>query len=246
VLRAIERTSELTNEMPEYFPRGQLDALALQYGTDKASSNHDYMRFYEFFLNRFRNDEFVLLELGVGPQENKGKSLLTWRDYFPKAKIVGVDIRRDAKDVETDRVTVEIGDCSDVQFLKRLGLKYLPTIIIDDASHKWSHQVKSLETLFPILQPGGVFIMEDLHTSFGKRRETGFADQADDAFSYLARQTHLLTGCGHAHPGAGPTPPPNPVVKKLRGQIDAICFYARTAILIKRPAVAPPKSVGPA
>ena len=58
--------------MREYFPRGELDALASQYGTDKASDRHDYMRFYEFFLRPFKNDEFTLLELGVGPEKNKG------------------------------------------------------------------------------------------------------------------------------------------------------------------------------
>ena len=45
--------------------------------------------------------------------------------------------------------------------------KLHPTVIIDDASHMWSHQIKSIWYLFSSLQNGGAFIVEDLETSFG-------------------------------------------------------------------------------
>ena len=50
-----------------------LNAIGLQHNTDKSSRKHDYLRFYEFFLAPFKDQEFVLLELGVGTPENKGK-----------------------------------------------------------------------------------------------------------------------------------------------------------------------------
>jgi hypothetical protein len=227
--------------MREYFPRGELEALASQYGTDKASYHHDYMRFYEFFLRPFKNDEFTLLELGVGPEKSKGKSLLTWRDYFPRAQIVGVDRRADARDVATDRIAIEIGDCGNERFLAGLAKKYSPAIIVEDASHKWSHQIKSLTTLFPSLQPGGIFIVEDIHTSFGKWGERGFSDQADDTASYLTHLTHLVTGKGHPHPLTA-NREVGKIEGKLRSQIDAISFYDSTCLLVKKT----PKEIPPA
>jgi hypothetical protein len=39
-------------------------------------------------------------------------------------------------------------------------------LIVDDGSHLTSHQIKSLELLRPKLKPGGIYILEDIHTSF--------------------------------------------------------------------------------
>ena len=40
------------------------------------------------------------------------------------------------------------------------------TVIIDDGSHLPSHQLLSLETLWPALAPGGLYIVEDVETSY--------------------------------------------------------------------------------
>jgi hypothetical protein len=41
-----------------------------------------------------------------------------------------------------------------------------PDIIIDDGSHVASHQKISFETLFPLLAPGGIYVIEDMHTAY--------------------------------------------------------------------------------
>jgi hypothetical protein len=219
--------------MKGYFPRMQLDELAKAHGTDKSSLRHDYMRFYEFFIRDLKNKEFTLLELGVGPKENKGKSLATWRDYFPKAQIVGVDIRADAKEVEGERVRIEIGDCSDAAFVSRLASKYKPAVIIDDASHRWSHQISALEGLFQCLMPAGIFIVEDLHTSFLPYRDRAYGDSPEDTISYLARLAYLVSGNGAKHPALGEKIQEQAIATIARGT-DAISFYRRTALLAKR------------
>jgi hypothetical protein len=219
--------------MRRHFLRSALDRLARDHGTDKSSQKHDYMRFYEFFLQPLKGDHFTLLELGVGPEKNKGKSLLTWRDYFPNANIVGVDIRPDAKDVETDRITIEVGNCGEPAYLMSLADKYKPRIIIDDASHKWSHQILSLETLFSSLEPGGIFIMEDIQTSFEPFRQKIYADCSEDAFSYLVRLTHLIVGNGSEHPALEASPA-DPAMRTLAREIDSIAFYKAAAIVVKR------------
>lgn len=224
----------------DYFPRGELDKFGVQHGTDKSSSGHDYLRFYEFFLSPFRTREFTLLELGVGPRDNKGKSLLTWHDYFPRANIVGVDVRPDAKDVETERVSIEIGNCGEPAFLRRLGEKYKPGVIIDDASHKWSHQIGALETLFGALEPGGIFIVEDLGTSFEPLRQKNYADQTEDAFSYLVTLSYLIAGQRQGHPAIG-SDRSTRAVKALSREMSAIAFYRQTAVIMKQPKKPAPK-----
>ncbi len=39
-------------------------------------------------------------------------------------------------------------------------------IVLDDGSHVGSHQRTSFETLFPLLNEGGIYLIEDLHTSY--------------------------------------------------------------------------------
>ena len=77
-----------------------LDELAWTYRTDKSSGWHNYMVHYERHLRHLRESRFTFLELGVGPDgATKGASLFAWRDFFPNARIVGVDIRPDAKEI---------------------------------------------------------------------------------------------------------------------------------------------------
>jgi len=175
----------------------ELDKIGLNYGTDKSSKLHNYLCFYERSLDQYSNKQFTLMELGVGPENNKGKSLLTWRDFFPMAQIVGVDIRPDAKDVETDRIKVEIGDCGNPTFLSQLGVKYAPMIIIDDASHRWSHQIISFESLFPHVPSGGIYLCEDLGTSFPPASDKkAWSDHHEDAVNYFLRMVSLSIGGG--------------------------------------------------
>lgn len=218
--------------MLSYFHRADLDALGAKHGTDKASKQHDYLRFYQFFLEKFRDDDFVLMELGVGPSTNMGKSLLTWKDFFPRAQIVGVDIRRDAASAAGDRIAVEIGDCSNLAFLSALSEKYPRCrVVVDDASHKWSHQILGIETLFRIVEPGGIYIIEDLHTSFFDIADNGYADAAQDAYSYLQQLACLVLGSGRSHSLMERA---TPMQRALATQIESIAFARRTAVIVKK------------
>ena len=55
-----------------------LNNLAIRYGTDKSSDNHNYCVKYEKYLTFNRYDKLNILEIGV----LDGKSLLTWKDYY--------------------------------------------------------------------------------------------------------------------------------------------------------------------
>jgi hypothetical protein len=140
-----------------------LDTLALQYGTDKGSRNHNYTRHYDALFASRRQEPITFLELGV----QEGASLRMWRDYFPKAALLGVDIDERCLASADDRISIHIGDQSDPVFLNDLTNDFGPfDIVIDDASHNGDASRLSFGLLYPRLKPGGFYIVEDLHTAY--------------------------------------------------------------------------------
>jgi hypothetical protein len=136
-----------------------LDYIGIEEGTDKSSLIGDYLRFYEALFNHMRHDEFNFIEIGVF----NGASVRMWEKYFSRARIIGVDIDPRCRGYATDRVQIEIGSQNDPEFLHRLSSAWPPRVIIDDGSHQSYDVIFTFEKLFPALQPGGIYIIEDLH-----------------------------------------------------------------------------------
>ncbi len=133
-----------------------LDELALKYRTDKASYGHFYTKHYERFFSATRTEIESVCEVGVGG----GESLRMWRDYFPNALIYGVDVEH--KDDMGGRIILvesEQTDCGKLQ--DNLKDKKLE-IIIDDCSHDQERTFKTLDCLWPMLQPKGWYVIEDM------------------------------------------------------------------------------------
>jgi hypothetical protein len=145
-----------------------LKELMKQYGTDKLDP-HNYDSDYVWHFQSLRDKKLIILEIGIGGYGNYnlgGESLQVWRDYFPFAEIHGLDIER--KNLSFgDRVHIWRGDQNDPKFLINL-IKNIgnPDIIIDDGSHVQDHIFTSFFTLFPLLQEGGIYVIEDLATSY--------------------------------------------------------------------------------
>jgi len=183
-------------------PIETLDEIGIRHNTDKASitknqdglprRGHHYLSFYEFFFKEFKNSEFTFLELGVGPDWRSGASLFTFQDYFKNAQIVGVDIRETAALVTGTRIRIEIGDLGSERFLSSLKL-LRPSILIDDASHFWHHQVMALCHLWPSVQSRGIYVVEDVHTSFGRFKDAGqhSGGQAFTAYRFIEIITEI-------------------------------------------------------
>ena len=79
-------------------------------------------------------DNPKILEIGVWD----GKSLLTWKDYFPNSTVVGIDImdRCSEYTIPAKNIWVEIGSQNDLNFLKNVINKWgLFDMILDDGSH---------------------------------------------------------------------------------------------------------------
>jgi hypothetical protein len=125
---------------------------------------NNYFEVYDQHFSKFRGTEVHILEFGV----SHGGSLQMWKDYFgPKAKIYGVDINKNCKQLEEDQVEIFIGDQQDRTFLQSLGAK-IPRIdiLIDDGGHTMKQQIATFEELFPKIDKNGVYLCEDLHTSY--------------------------------------------------------------------------------
>ncbi|WP_417713063.1 hypothetical protein [Pseudophaeobacter arcticus] len=216
-------------EVAELLPLGELDRLAIAAETDKSSKRHDYMRFYEHLLTPYKEKSFSMLELGVGLPSRRAPSLRTWKSFFPKARIVGVDIKGISKSFEEDRIHIEIGDAAKPRFLKRVFRTYQPSVILDDASHFWSHQIIGFQTLFPMLPPGGVYIVEDVHTSFLAQEDGAqYADHEESFWSYFSRLQAALV-CAQRH-----GPELSPQESRLVAWIDSISISRRTVAIVKR------------
>jgi hypothetical protein len=165
-----------------------LNSLGLLHGTDKSSDHHDYLKFYERYFAPLRNDAVTILEIGV----LSGASLAMWESYFAHGHIIGADIDGSTLRFKRPRVDIEIMDQGNLDDLVRLGLKHGPfDIIIDDGSHLWNHQIIGLQTLFPFLKDGGIYIVEDLQTNFGEMADTYRGVSRISCVEYLKKLVDL-------------------------------------------------------
>jgi hypothetical protein len=133
-----------------------------------------YLPIYDRHLSSFRADPrktVRLLEIGVF----HGGSLELWRKYFgPGATIFGVDIDPRCSRIGNSAAEIRTGSQADPNFLRRVVEEMGGVdIVIEDGSHVASHQKVSFETLFPLLSTDGIYLAEDLHTSYWRFYEGG-------------------------------------------------------------------------
>lgn len=123
-----------------------------------------YFDIYDFWFNKYKNKPVVILEIGV----YQGGSLNMWREYFGEdAKIFAIDIHPSCKQFESKNTKIFIGSQEDKDFLADVKSQ-LPKldIIIDDGGHSMRQQIVSFEELYGHLNNGGIYLCEDLHTSY--------------------------------------------------------------------------------
>lgn len=146
----------------------RLDQLGQLYGTDKSDKFHDYLNRYEPYFSPRRFEKLILLEIGIAG----GASLRTWHSYFPAAGIIGVDHNMEychaMRKQNLPRLGVVHGEASSPDFWKafRGSLDRGFDIVIDDASHYSSQVIATWQTVWPMVEPGGLYIIEDTHSAY--------------------------------------------------------------------------------
>lgn len=150
------------------FSKLSLPQLAVLYGPAKWGPP-SCMQPYEDHFAPLRHRKLTLIEIGIGGYSDPkagGNSLRTWKAFFRKANIYGVDIT-DKSPHDEPRIRTFRGDQSDEAFLRQvIGETGTPDIIIDDGSHINHHVIKTFQILFPLLAEDGFYVIEDTQTAY--------------------------------------------------------------------------------
>lgn len=133
---------------------------------DKLPDGNDYANFYEKWFSQIKYSCKNILEIGI----DNGGSLRANYEYFPNSKIIGLDIL-EKKEFDNDRVQTFVLDQGNYNnldsfcnYCRNEGIKF--DIIIDDGSHSVSHQQKTFGKFFNLVKDNGIYIIEDLGTSY--------------------------------------------------------------------------------
>ena len=141
-----------------------LHTIAKLYKSDKL--DHGYIEVYDSYFKKIKDKELKILEIGIAD----GQSLLIWSDYFKNSIIVGIDIHKidvEEKNLNKKNIRVHQGSQSDKKFINEIINQYGNfDIIIDDGSHISKDVKKSFHLLFPILNNKGLYVVEDMQTSY--------------------------------------------------------------------------------
>ncbi|MFN8589826.1 MAG: hypothetical protein U0031_00100 [Thermomicrobiales bacterium] len=135
-----------------------LDAVGVHNGTDLSSLGRDCLSSCERFFAPVRDDAFDLLEIGVG----SGASLRTWREWFPRARLTGLDARRIHLDPPIANTTIEHGNQADPAVLHHLVRGREFRVVIDDGSHRADDQIQTFLHLFPWLAADAIYVSAGL------------------------------------------------------------------------------------
>ena len=158
-----------------------IEQLASQFGTDKRREHHKYTDLYAMLFDPLREVVENITEVGV----LYGHSVPMWLDYFPRATVHAIDRSASALTAAREflnasghtlrRVRLLLGSSKDPKALERFGIAHgTMDIVIDDGDHSPAGQERTLLTLWPIVKPGGYYIIEDMAT--GANRHSGLYD----------------------------------------------------------------------
>lgn len=135
-----------------------------------------YFDVYERHFNKFKDTTPVhILEIGIFT----GGSIEMWIDYFGKENcfIYAIDNNPECKILQDlfDNVKVFIGDQEDKDFLTEI-CKQIPQvdIIVDDGGHVMNQQINTFEVMYNHLKSNGVYLCEDVHTSYWSEYNGGY------------------------------------------------------------------------
>lgn len=190
---------------------------------------YSYIPIYESFLAPFIGREVTLVEIGVG----YGGCLQMWQKHLgSQAKIYGIEktLHPDLINMEVvDGIEIIPGDQANSEFLKTVpGLIPSINIIIDDGSHINSDQIKTFEALFMHLAHGGLYFVEDTHTSYRDENYGGGYKKPGTFLEYCKTIIDAL------HRTEDPRIiEEHPNVCALGTKIDSIHFYP-TMVVIKK------------
>jgi len=156
-----------------------------------------------------------------------------WHHYFGEGtRVVGIDIDPACLRLEDAQTTIIVGDQGDRDFLRKVRER-VPRIdvLIDDGGHQMAQQIATFEELYPHIQPDGVYLCEDVHTSLWPSYGGGHLRPG----TFLEYSKALVDRLSSWHSPDSPTLK----VDDFTRTTHSIHFYDSVVIIEKRPMQAP-------
>lgn len=195
---------------------------------------HHYFKIYNHHFKRFIGKNPTILEIGI----YKGGSLEMWNDYFDgKCQIYGIDNNKNCLNVpnvlEVDNINVTLGDQSNRDFWKEY-LKDKPKfdIVIEDGGHTMTQQIVTYEELIDHVSDNGVYLCEDLHTSYwgewgGKLKDPNTFIEYSKSFVDMLNYYHI-----QSHKSSKKlNEKDEEIYKKFRRRIQSVHYYDSVIVL---------------
>jgi hypothetical protein len=214
--------------------------LFRMFGSDKdAVGWHSYGNTYGALFRRWKYRPIKLLEIGIGGYRGSlgGRSLLAWQAFFPFGTIVAGDIVPKLELSGARRRIVQL-DQSSAADLDALCAREAPfDIIIDDGSHFSAHQIFTFQQIWGSLKDGGLYVVEDVQTSFWPgvvaKVEWDGADIGDAAFGQTCYGYFLELAKYVNQAEFRPSAKTDPELLKFGRQVKRIAFEHNLIILLK-------------
>lgn len=154
----------------------KLKDIHLNFNTDKGTA-HSYIDIYDSLFEKIRTKKNNFLEIGV----LLGGSLRMWEHFFENSQIYGVDDFSQKStneyfggiNVDPESVKKELNSHERIKFIecdsrnseqvkkKIASLRIKFDVIIDDGEHSIPCQIDNFENFIPLLNKGGMYIIED-------------------------------------------------------------------------------------
>lgn len=190
-----------------------LNRLCDKYGSDKGEvtpagrvytwPSHTYVDVYEMLFQSHREQFTKVLECGLGTNNpnvksnmgltgRPGASLRMWRDYFPNAQVIGIDIDGGCL-FEEERIKTYQCDQSSrdsiQDFVLRSGIQPKEfDFILDDGLHAFEAGIPLFEEMISFLKNEGFYIIEDVHLGCMSKYKDYFQSRTDE---FKVRYFHI-------------------------------------------------------
>jgi hypothetical protein len=191
---------------------------------------HHYLEIYDNHFKRFLGKTPTLLEIGLGG----GGSIEMWNYYFDgQCNLYGIDIHPARIALPTllnsSNIQVDLGDQSDRNFWKNY-LKDKPKfdIVIDDGGHTMEQQIITFEEIYDHISDDGVYLCEDLHTSYMDKYKGGFRQEE----TFIEYSKNLIDGLNAQYFNV-PNESINKQLKHIRATAKSFHYYDSVFVIEK-------------
>ena len=193
----------------------------------KQKTYNDYANHYLQYFKKLKNEPIKILEFGI----LEGYSVEMWEKEFPNAQIFAVDTNSQNFVYKPKRAKYIMGDLDQQEFRNQVKQHGPWDIIIDDASHYCDQQVTLFKEFWPQIKDQGVYVVEDLLTSYWPKLSYAPKEQPLTGIDYLKTLVdHLNSYTDKQYEYGSRVGQP---LNELDKTIYSIHFYSQIAFIFK-------------